>query len=195
MTRKGILFVISGPSGVGKGTLKKALMARMNDLRLSVSVTTRQPRTGEIEGKHYFFLEQSSFEKMINRDEFLEWAQVYSHMYGTPRDFVLANLKQGQDVLLEIDIQGALQVKEKMPSGVFIFISPPNTEELVNRLTSRGQDSRESIEIRLAASQNELKHIEKYDYLVINDNIEEALNKIQSIIMAERCKIKNMDLE
>ncbi|MEN6349018.1 MAG: guanylate kinase [Syntrophomonas sp.] len=188
------MYIISGPSGVGKGTLKKALMDRISDLQLSISVTTRQPRDGEIEGKHYFFKERAAFQQMIDRDEFLEWAQVYSHMYGTPRDFVLANINRGQDVLLEIDIQGALQVKQKMPSGVFIFISPPNPEELANRLALRGQDSCESMEIRLAASEDELKQIENYDYLIINDDLEEALNKIQSIIIAERCKIKNMDL-
>lgn len=194
ITRKGILFVISGPSGVGKGTLKGALLARMSDIKQSVSVTTRSPREGEIEGTHYFFAKQNEFEAMIQRNEFLEWAQVYVNLYGTPRAFVVDNLDLGQDVLLEIDIQGALQVKQNMPLGVFIFISPPNIEELASRLLSRGQDSPDSIDLRLAASEDELKQISYYDYLVINDNVEEALDKVQSIIIAERCRVKNIDL-
>ncbi|MDD3267720.1 MAG: guanylate kinase [Syntrophomonadaceae bacterium] len=193
-TRRGILFVISGPSGVGKGTIKRALLSRMTDINLSVSVTTRLPRDGEIEGKHYFFVDQSKFDAMIQQNQFLEWAEVYSNCYGTPRSFVVDNLDRGQDVLLEIDIQGALQVKKSMPTGVFIFISPPNMEELASRLLSRGQDSKASIDLRLAASKDELKRIECYDYLIINDDIEEALEKTMAIIMAERCRVENIDL-
>ena len=194
MDRKGILFVISGPSGVGKGTLKKALMDKAQGLNLSISATTRPARPGEIHGQHYFFLDQPGFREMIEQDAFLEWAQVYSNFYGTPRDFVLNHLQEGRDVLLEIDIQGALQVKEKMPSGVFVFIYPPNLEELACRLLSRGQDSRTSIEMRLAASANELKHIKYYDYLVVNDKIDHALQKLTAIIIAERCRIKYLNM-
>jgi guanylate kinase len=194
MNRKGILFVISGPSGVGKGTLKKALLDQTKDLNLSISATTRPARPGEVHGQHYFFMDQAKFREMIEEDAFLEWAQVYSNLYGTPRGFVLNHLQQGRDVLLEIDIQGALQVKEKMPSGVFIFIYPPNLEELAFRLVSRGQDSKDSIEARLAACENELKHIDYYDYLVVNDKIDHALQKITAIIIAERCKIKNLNM-
>ncbi len=194
MTRKGILFIISGPSGVGKGTIKDALLTKMNDIILSISVTTRKPRAGEIDGRHYFFVNQQEFTKRIERDEFLEWAQVYSNMYGTPRDFVLNELQKGHDVLLEIDIQGALQVKRKMPEGVFIFINPPNVEELAYRLSSRGKDSPESIVRRLAAYEDEIKQVKYYDYLVVNDDINEAVERIQAIIMAERCKIKNLNL-
>ena len=193
-TRKGILFIISGPSGVGKGTLKRALLSKMSDMRVSVSVTTRLPRDGEIEGKHYFFVNHHEFEEMKKRNEFLECAEVYTNSYGTPRSFVMDNLERGCDVLLEIDIQGALQVKHSMPSGVFIFISPPNMEELASRLLSRGQDSQDSIYLRLAASEDELKQIKCYDYLVINDEIDEALEKIKAIIVAERCRLENIDL-
>lgn len=195
MKRRGILFVISGPSGVGKGTIREALLKRMHDIKVSVSATTRLPREGEIDGKDYFFLSHDEFKKMIDEDKFLEWANVYQNFYGTPRDFVLKNLEQGQDVLLEIDIQGALQVKNKMPEGVFIFIYPPNIEALAERLCARGKDSRESIERRLAACEEELKHVKYYDYVVVNDDLQMAVNKTEAIIIAERCKIKNIDLE
>ncbi len=192
--RKGILFIISGPSGVGKGTIKRALLSRMSDIKLSISVTTRLPRDGEVEGKHYFFVDHSKFNAMLEQNQFLEWAEVYTNRYGTPRSFVMENLDQGRDVLLEIDIQGAMQVKKTMPSGVFIFISPPNTEELASRLLSRGLDSQASIDLRLAASEEELKQINNYDYLVVNDDLDQALGKIQAIIVAERCRVRNIDL-
>lgn len=193
-SRKGILFVISGPSGVGKGTIKRALLSRMSDLNLSISVTTRLPRDGEVDGKHYFFVERSKFDTMIEQDQFLEWAEVYSNRYGTPRSFVMEKLNQGRDVFLEIDIQGAMQVKRTMPSGVFVFISPPNMEELASRLLSRGLDSPASIDLRLAASEEEIKQIVYYDYLVVNDDLDQALEKIQAIIVAERCRVRNIDM-
>ena len=125
MTRKGILFVISGPSGVGKGTVREALLKGRDDIQVSISASTRPPRSGEIDGVDYFFMDRDTFLKKVEEDQFLEWATVYSNLYGTPRDFVVNNLNNGCDVLLEIDIQGAMQVKQKMPEGVFIFISPP----------------------------------------------------------------------
>jgi guanylate kinase len=194
MTRKGILFVISGPSGVGKGTIKEALLAKVNDMTLSISVTTRKPRTGEINGKDYFFVTSEEFTRKIDRNEFLEWAQVYSNLYGTPRNFVINELQKGHDVLLEIDIQGALQVKEKMPQGVYIFINPPSIKELANRLSSRGKDTLESISKRLAACEDEMKQVKYYNYLVVNDSVDEAVRNIKSIIIAERCKIENLNL-
>lgn len=193
MSRKGTLFVISGPSGVGKGTLREALLAELSGIRLSVSVTTREPRVGEVDGRDYFFVSEEAFNELILNDKLLEWAKVYTNMYGTPQDFVLENLNKGQDILLEIDIQGALQVKKKMPDGVFIFISPPSIDELALRLCSRGKDSQESINIRLAACKDEMKYSKRYDYIVINDNIRDAVDKLRSIIVAERCKIKNLD--
>ncbi len=189
--RRGILFVISGPSGVGKGTIKDIVLSRLCDIKLSVSATTRTPREGEVEGRDYFFLNKEEFSSMLNSGGFLEYAQVYTNMYGTPKEYVLENLHQGFDVLLEIDIQGAMQVKSKMPQGVFIFIEPPSAEELANRICNRGKDSEESITRRLAAFEEEMEHLSYYDYSVVNDKLEDAVNKIQAIIVAERCRIKN----
>ncbi len=192
--KKGILFVLSGPSGVGKGTVKEALLDTMNDMCLSISATTRKPRSCEIHGKDYFFVEENEFKDMIQGDNLLEWADVYTNRYGTPRDFVLENLNKGLDVLLEIDIQGALQVKNKMPEAVFIFLSPPNLEELARRLCTRGQDSEESIDLRLATCEAEMAHIKYYNYVVINNRVDEAVEKVRSIIQAERCKLNNLSL-
>jgi len=147
--RKGILFVISGPSGVGKGTLKDRLLARQEGIEYSISATTRPMRDGEINGVHYFFLAKPEFERMIASGDFLEWAVVYDNYYGTPRRFVLDNLNQGKDVLLEIDIQGARQIRDRYPEGVFIFIAPPSLTELAKRLELRGKDSPEVIRQRL----------------------------------------------
>jgi len=194
MTRKGILFVISGPSGVGKGTIKDAVLKKINDMQLSISATTRKPRTGEADGKDYFFVDSSAFQELIDRDLLLEWANVYNNRYGTPRQFVEQKLNQGHDVLLEIDIQGALQVKEKMPQGVFIFIAPPSLKELAYRLMARGKDTAESIELRLKACKWEMEQMKHYDYRVLNQNLDNAVDMVNSIIVAERCKIKNFDM-
>lgn len=187
----GILFVISGPSGVGKGTIKDNLLPRLGNIKLSVSATTRAPREGEVDGQDYFFVSLEAFSSMLDREGFLEHAQVYNNMYGTPREYVLENLRNGIDVLLEIDIQGAMQVKSRMPQGVFIFIEPPSIEELANRICHRGKDSEESIARRLAACDAEMEHLRYYDYSVVNDELEEAVKKVQAIIVAERCRIKN----
>ncbi len=191
MLRKGLLFVISGPSGVGKGTIRESLLLKLQDIKMSISATTRTKREGEIEGRDYFYLSPKDFAARLENDEFLEYAAVYSNMYGTPRKYVLDNIEKGYDVLLEIDIQGALKVKEKMPEGVFIFIQPPSVETLVQRINGRGKDSPESIQARLAACQEEMAMVNHYDYLVINDALEEAVDKVQSIIIAERCRVKN----
>ncbi len=192
--KKGILFVLSGPSGVGKGTIKEALLKTMNDICLSISATTRKPRSDEIHGEDYFFVGENEFEEMIVSDKLLEWAEVYTNRYGTPRGFVLEHLNRGSDVLLEIDIQGALQVKNKMPEAVFIFLSPPNIDELARRLCGRGQDSQESIDLRLATCEAEMAHIKYYNYVVVNNHIDEAVEKVRSIIQAERCKLNNLSL-
>ena len=192
MVRKGILFVISGPSGVGKGTIKDALLRELQDIKLSISTTTRPMRAGEVEGRDYFFLSPEEFSDKLANDEFLENARVYSNMYGTPRKYVMDNLQNGYDVLLEIDIQGALKVKEKMPAGVFIFIQPPDFEALKQRINGRGKDSPQTIQTRLAASQEEMDMVIHYDYAIINDDLDEAVNKVQSIIIAERCRVQNI---
>ncbi len=191
IARTGILFVISVPSGVGKGTIRDNLLSRLGNIELSVSATTRAPREGEIDGRDYFFLSLEAFSSILNRGEFLEHAHVYTNMYGTPAKYVLDNLRAGIDVLLEIDIQGALQVKSKMPQGVFIFIEPPSIEELAHRICHRGKDSEESIARRLAACEAEMEHLRYYDYSVVNDELEEAVKKVEAIIVAERCRIKN----
>lgn len=190
MTSKGILFVMSGASGVGKGTIHKEVLARVPDINLSVSATTRPKRPGEVNGREYFFIDPSDFETKIKNNEFLEYAHVYSHMYGTLRSEVVDTLKSGYDVLLEIDIQGARQVREKMPHGVFIFIQPPSMEALVERIHGRGQDSFQSIQNRLNACEREMAMARYYDYIVINDELEEAIGKVQAIIIAERCRVK-----
>ena len=191
IARTGILFVVSGPSGVGKGTIKDNLLPRLSNITLSISATTRAPRQGEVAGQDYFFLSMEEFSSMLDREEFLEHAQVYTNMYGTPEKYVLENLRCGIDVLLEIDIQGAMQIKSKMPQGVFIFIEPPSLDELANRICQRGKDSEESIARRLAACEAEMEHLSYYDYSVVNDELEEAVKKVEAIIIAERCRIKN----
>ncbi len=193
MSRKGILFVISGPSGVGKGTLRGKLMETPDEgLIYSISATTRKPRPGEIEGRDYFFTDAETFESLIASGELLEWAVVYNNYYGTPKKFVLDNLEKGIDVLLEIDIQGALKIKNAFPDGVFIFILPPSVEELGKRLNARGKDSQLEIERRLACYEQEIAHLHQYDYAVVNDNVLDAVDKIRAIITAERCRVRRM---
>jgi guanylate kinase len=190
MVRKGILFVISGPSGVGKGTIREALLPQVDNLYLSISATTRQPRQGETDGRDYYFVNQKKFLEMIDNQEFLEYAQVYNNMYGTPRSYVMENLEQGRDVLLEIDIQGAMQVKKNMPEAVFIFIQPPSVEELSHRLCGRGQDTKESIDQRLAACKDEMAQVVHYNYAILNDQVSDAVCRVHAVIIAERCRVK-----
>lgn len=182
----GLLVVISGPSGAGKGTICKRLREIMKDLKVSVSATTRQPRWGEIEGESYFFINEEEFINKINNDEFLEHAKVYGNYYGTPKNEVFKQLEEGNDIILEIDIQGALQVKKNYPRGVFIFILPPSITELKNRIEGRGTDSKEVILNRMQSVYEELNYAFEYDYVVLNDEVEEAVEKIVCIIKAEK---------
>ena len=186
------MFVVSGASGVGKGTINQIVLSLVKDIKLSVSATTRAMRAGEVDGRDYFFITPEEFELQVKNDEFLEYARVYNHMYGTPKKYVLESLEKGCDILLEIDVQGALKVKEKMmPEGVFIFIQPPSVETLAQRIQGRGKDSLESIQDRMAACHEEISMVKHYDYEVVNDRLDEAVNKVQAIITAERCRVKN----
>lgn len=185
------MFVVSGSSGVGKGTINSAVLAKVKDIKMSISATTRLMRGGEVEGQDYFFISPEQFQARIARNEFLEYAHVYSHWYGTPQKFVTENLQRGYDLLLEIDIQGAAKVKARMPEGVFIFIQPPSIEVLAQRIHLRGEDSLHSIRTRLAACEEEMSMAEYYDYIVVNDDLNEAVYKVQAIIVAERCRVKN----
>ena len=179
------LFVISGCSGVGKGTVINRFMEQNKDFVLSVSCTTRKPRQGEIDGVHYFFLDKEKFEQNIKDDKFLEYAQFAGNYYGTKRKYIQQKMDEGYNVLLEIETQGALQVKEKMPQAVLIFIAPPSIEELEHRLRGRHTEDEATIQKRLAQVKIELERSKKYDYIIINDNIERAVGEIESIVKSE----------
>lgn len=185
----GKLFVLSGPSGAGKGTICKRLLEETDKLDLSVSMTTRKPRVGETEGVSYFFTEKEVFQEHIKKVNLLEYAEVYGNYYGTPKTPVLDKLSRGIDVILEIDMQGALKVKESYPDGVFIFILPPSMTELRKRLTGRGTETAEAIELRLGEALKELSYIDKYDYCVVNGVLEEAVARVKAIVVAEHSKV------
>ncbi len=188
---RGLLFVVSGPSGVGKGTLRKKIFNIFPDLKYSVSVNTRPPRKGETEGKDYYFVTEDEFKNKIKENKFVEWAIVHGDYKGTPINFLMAELQKGTDVLLELDVQGAMQVKEKFPDGIFIFIAPPTWKDLEDRLRKRNTEGEKALEKRLKDARIEIKYKKNYDYLVVNDNLKIALKKLESIIIAERCKISN----
>lgn len=184
MKRKGILIVVSGFSGTGKGTLMKQLVQSYDDYALSVSMTTRSPRPGEEEGKEYFFVSREEFVRQIKNDGLIEYASYCEHYYGTPREYVEAQLEAGKDVILEIEIQGALKVKEKYPTALLLFVMPPNAAELKKRLEKRGTESPEIIRMRLERALEEAKGIEQYDFIVINDKLEECVRNMHSLIQA-----------
>lgn len=191
---KGSLLVISGPSGTGKGTICNKIISELENLTFSVSMTTRKPRVGEVHGENYYFVTETEFEEIRGSDGFLEYAKVYENYYGTPKALVLKLLEEGKDVILEIDTQGAMNIKEAYPEGVFIFILPPSMEELRNRIESRGTESKESINLRLGEALNEISYAREYDYCVINDELESATEKVKSIITAEHLKVnKNIN--
>ena len=196
MQKEGLLIVVSGPSGAGKGTICKRLLEKNPNLGYSISATTRAPRTGEVNGVNYWFLSKEEFQKMIAEDGLLEWAEVYGNYYGTPAQKVRDSLAEGKNILLEIDTQGAALVREKFPEGVYIYILPPSLEELKRRIIGRGTDSPESIERRLSCARKEMGCAsEQYDYLVLNDEVELAVERVETIIEAEQYQIKrNLNL-
>ncbi|MEG1312588.1 MAG: guanylate kinase [Romboutsia sp.] len=189
LKRKGLLLVVSGPSGAGKGTICKDLLKENNQIKLSVSATTRKPRTGEVDGVNYFFIEKDKFTNMIENGEFLEYAQIYDNFYGTPKAAIIECLEKGQDVVLEIEMQGAKQIKEVYPEGVFIFVLPPSLEELKNRIVGRGTESKEEIDKRFSCAFEEINQIVNYDYFVINKDVSASVKDIESIISAEKNKV------
>ncbi len=185
---KGQLFVISGPSGAGKGTICQKLVKETN-VELSISMTTRSPRPMEKEGVNYYFVTKEEFQDKIDNDGLLEYAEVYGNFYGTPKANVMQKLSEGHDVILEIDTQGAMKVKEAYPDGVFIFILPPSMKELRKRITGRGSETEEAINMRLGETLKEVSYMDKYDYCVVNGEIEEAVNRVKAIIVAEHSRI------
>ena len=188
MRDKGLLIIFSGPSGTGKSTVISKLMELRDDIRFSVSATTRAPRAGEEDGKHYFFKTRDEFLGMIGNNAFLEYAEYVGNFYGTPADPVDKNLKDGYNVLLDIEVQGAMQVMERRPDAVSVFLSPPSLDVLEDRLRSRGTDSEEKILGRLEAAKNELSKMDHYSYVIINDNIDVAAKELNAIITAEKCR-------
>ena len=186
---RGVLIVISGPSGAGKGTICKALLEKDKNIYLSVSATTRAPRIGEVEGVNYYFFTKEVFESKVKENGFLEYANVHGNFYGTPKVNVEKMLEEGKDVILEIDIQGALQVKENFKEGVFIFILPPSMEELKQRIIKRGSETEESLMTRFKNAYKEINYVSKYNYAVVNDTLDIAVSKVESIIAAEKCRV------
>ncbi|MEL7568006.1 MAG: guanylate kinase [Dehalobacterium sp.] len=190
---RGLLVVLSGPSGVGKGTVCTYLRREHPELTYSISATTRERRPGEVDGVNYFFLSREDFIKQRDKGDFLEWAEVYGNFYGTPRAAVEEYLDQGKDVILEIDIQGAMKVKEIFPEGVFIFLLPPSKDELERRIKGRAADSAKTIQHRLSCVDQELASIVNYQYVVVNGLVNGAAEQIKAIIMAEKCRVSRLE--
>lgn len=189
MKEKGILIVLSGPSGVGKGTVRKAVFSRPDaKFEYSISMTTRKPRKGEVDGVDYFFKTREEFEQLIREGKLLEYAEYVGNYYGTPIDYVRETLVSGKDVFLEIEVQGAKQVREKFPEGLFIFLMPPSLDELKKRIIGRGTESVELIHNRMEAAKKEIELTSMYDYIVENDDVERAVDKINAIVQAEHCR-------
>ncbi|MDO4305280.1 MAG: guanylate kinase [Eubacteriales bacterium] len=187
---KGILVVVSGFSGAGKGTVMKELLKRYENYALSVSVTTRKPRPGEEDGREYFFRTREEFEKLIREDALIEYARYVENYYGTPRSYVEEKLSEGKDVILEIEIQGAMKVKQKIPEALLVFVTPPSVEELKKRLEGRGTETPEVIASRMSRAGEEAEGMDAYDYLVVNDDLDECVERMHRIIMSEHFRME-----
>ena len=192
--RRGILFIISAPSGTGKTTLCKQLTSTVPGLWHSISYTTRKPRAGEEHGREYFFIGETEFQQMVDRNEFVEWARVYGHLYGTPRKTLIDQMEQGIDVLLEIDVEGAIQVKKKFEDAVSIFILPPSMQVLRSRLQNRASDTPEEILRRLQKVKEEVWSYREYAYVVRNEDLSQSLHELESVFLAERLKTKRLNM-
>lgn len=188
MKKEGKLVILSGPSGTGKSTIVSQVMQERDDICFSISATTRSPRPGETDGREYFFVDEERFQQMIQNDELLEYAQYVSHYYGTPRAFIQEKLSLGMTVILDIEVQGAAQVKEKFPDAISIFVLPPSIDELRSRLQKRGTDSEQVIEARIRRAKEEIAQAGFYQYMIINDRIENAAREFSSILTAEQCR-------
>ncbi|SLL30967.1 guanylate kinase [Mycobacteroides abscessus subsp. abscessus] len=194
MVDKGLLIVLSGPSGVGKGTVRKEIFSQKNtSFEYSISMTTRAPRMGEVDGVDYFFKSREEFEDLIEQGKLLEYAEFVGNYYGTPVDYVRETTLKGKDVFLEIEVEGAKQVREKFPDGLFIFLSPPSLSELKNRIVTRGTESEEIINNRMNVAREEIEMMHLYDYVVENDTVENACEKIKAIIVAEHCRRERVE--
>lgn len=189
MKDKGLLLVVSGPSGVGKGTICTEMLKKHDDIFLSVSATTRKPREGEIDGVHYYFLSENDFQQKIDTHGFIEWACFCGNYYGTPKDAVEQMLESGKNVILEIEVQGALKVRSEYPEAVFLFVMPPSMEELEKRLSGRGTESREVVEKRLQTAVWEIGNAKQYNYILLNDEVELAVQRFEAIITAEKARV------
>lgn len=189
MKERGLLIVLSGPSGVGKGTVRKAIFSQPDTkFQYSISMTTRKPREGEVDGVDYFFKSKEEFEELIKNDKLLEWAEYVGNYYGTPIDYVESTLQEGRDVFLEIEVQGALQVRKAFPEGLFIFLAPPSLKELKNRIVTRGTETDDLILNRMKVAKEEIEMMDAYDYVVENDQVELACDRINAIVTAEHCR-------
>ncbi|MFS0823666.1 guanylate kinase [Bacillus sp. 1P02SD] len=189
MKERGLLIVLSGPSGVGKGTVRKAIFSQPDTkFQYSISMTTRKPREGEVDGVDYFFKSKEEFEELIKNNKLLEWAEYVGNYYGTPIDYVESTLQEGKDVFLEIEVQGALQVRKAFPEGLFIFLAPPSLKELKNRIVTRGTETDDLILNRMKVAKEEIEMMDAYDYVVENDQVELACDRINAIVTAEHCR-------
>ena len=189
LARRGLMFILSSPSGAGKTTISRMLLEADGEIKLSVSVTTRPPRPGEIDGVHYYFVDDAEFDRMVEEDDFYEWAHVFGHRYGTPKGRIRTALKEGQDFLFDIDWQGTQQLKQKDEQDVVtVFILPPSLAELRQRLESRAQDSAEVIDSRMDRARGEISHWAEYDYVVINDDVDACFAKVREVLDAERMR-------